>query len=72
MAKKHWNVWNYKKLEKRLKEGRGKGEKGDYKPWIYTHDFPSLGFSSRVKGLKTGRVHHLLSNLELNVFYMLN
>lgn len=34
-------------------------------------DVPSRGLSSRVKGWKTGRVHHFLSQLELSYFYTL-
>lgn len=60
-----------KRIERFLKEGRGKGEKGEYKPWLTVHDVTSRGRSSRDNGWKTGRTHHLLSGLELLVFYCL-
>ena len=44
----------------------------NYKPWIQIQDFPSRGIVSRVKGRKIGRVHHLMSNLEIEYFYLLD
>ena len=35
-------------------------------------DIGSLGLVSRVKGLKANRLHHLLSTLELNYFFILD
>jgi hypothetical protein len=58
-------------IKKRLKEGRGTGRLSEYRPWLHIQDVPSLGLSSRIKGWKTGRVHHLLSLLELLYFYFL-
>jgi hypothetical protein len=49
------------------KEGRG----ADYKPFFQTHQVPSIGLSTRIKGWKTKRTHHLLSKLELFYFYNL-
>lgn len=54
-----------------VKEGRGQGLYSDYKPWLTVRDFPSLGRVHRVFGYKSGRTHHLLSDLELSVFLML-
>lgn len=68
---KHRRIWNENQYHKYLAEGRGQGKMGDYKPWIQIQDFPSQGIVSRVKGRKTGRVHHLMSNLELEYFYLL-
>lgn len=45
---------------------------GDYEPWIRIYDFPFRGIVSRVKGRTTGRVHHFMSNLELEYFYLLD
>lgn len=59
------------KIESMQKQGRGLGKKDSYKPWITVRDVSSNGFSSRIKGWKTNRVHHLLSNLELSFFYTL-
>ena len=49
-----------------------KGELMEYKPWIQIQDFPSKGIVSRVKGRTTGRIHHLMSNLELRYFLLLD
>lgn len=57
--------------QKRLKEGRGKGEGSKYRPWLKIQDVPSKGICTRIKGWKTGRVHHLLSLGELRYFYLL-
>lgn len=55
-------------IERRIKEGRGSGFGLDYQPWLVIQDFSSLGRVHRVKGWKHGRVHHLFSDLERNVF----
>ena len=60
-----------KKQEKWLTEGRGQGELADYKPWIKISDISSSGRSHRVFGHKTRRTHHLLSDLELATFLVL-
>lgn len=57
--------------ETRLKERRGQGTYSDYTPWILVHEFSSHGFSSRVYGWKTKRIHHFFSLLELLYFYTL-
>lgn len=69
---KHKRVWNESQYRKYLSEGRGQGTMEKYKPWIQIQDFPSKGVVSRVKGRTTGRVHHLMSNLELGYFYLLD
>lgn len=53
-------------------QGRGEGTLGDYKPWYLIHEISSRGVSWRVMGLKTGRIHHLLSTLEKHVFLFLD
>jgi hypothetical protein len=64
-------VWNEKSYKKAVKE-KGSMSGGSYVPWIQVYDFPSKGVVSRVKGMKTGRVHHLLSNLETDFFLALD
>ncbi|MCG7571619.1 TnsA endonuclease C-terminal domain-containing protein [Pseudoalteromonas sp. CNC9-20] len=54
-----------------IKEGRGSGEQADYKPWLTVRDLPSLGRIHRVFGHKSRRTHHLLSDLELAAFLLL-
>jgi hypothetical protein len=56
------------KIYRRLSEGRGSGNGGDYKPFLRVQDVPSLGRRSRILGRKTGRLHHLLSDLETAAF----
>ena len=43
----------------------------DYQPFVLIQDVPSLGRSSRPRGIKTGRQHEFLSDLERNYFMML-
>ena len=59
-------------IQKRIKEGRGLGEGQNYKPWIQTWDVSSLGRSHRIFGNRSGRLHHLLSDLELAIFLTLD
>ena len=59
------------KNSKWIKEGRGSGQNSDYKPWITVRDLPSDGRVHRVFGHKSQRTHHLLSDLELAVFLLL-
>lgn len=63
-------AWTQTKFERYVKEGRGKGRGKDYKPWITIQDFPSVGRSSRSPGWKSDRIHHLMSNWELRLFYI--
>jgi len=70
MAKRKTD-WDENKLKKWIQEGRGQGEGKDYKPWIAVTDFPSQGRCARVKGIKTGRIHHFLSDIQREYFYLL-
>ena len=54
-----------------IKEGRGSGRLADYTPWITVRDVPSEGRSHRVFGHKCQRTHHMLSDIELAVFLLL-
>ena len=69
---KHRRTWNYSTFNRYLSEGRGQGFGASYTPWLRIQDFPSLGMVSRVSGATTGRIHHLMSNLELSLFYLLD
>ena len=69
---KHRSQWSFKAYHRRIKEGRGQGTLAEYKPWITIHDFASKGVVSRVRGLKTGRVHHLMSRNEAAYFFILD
>lgn len=61
----------YINREKYIKERRGIGILEDYKPWLDIRSFPSNGRVTRVNGIKTGRMHTLMSDLELKYFYIL-
>ncbi|WP_316347340.1 TnsA endonuclease N-terminal domain-containing protein [Desulfuromonas acetoxidans] len=53
-----------KNVEGWLNDGFGQGEGIDYRPFFHVRDVPSTGRSSMVFGLKTGRIHHYLSDAE--------
>ena len=40
-----------------------------YTPWLTIQDVASHGRSHRIAGIRTGRVHHLLSDIERDAFY---
>ncbi len=70
MAKKQY--WNSETKNARwVKEGRGQGTGKNYKPWLTVRDVPSEGRSHRIFGHITHRTHHLLSDLELATFLLL-
>ncbi|WP_018277472.1 heteromeric transposase endonuclease subunit TnsA [Teredinibacter turnerae] len=70
MGKKQY--WNSEAKNARwIKEGRGQGAGSAYKPWLTVRDVPSEGRSHRVFGHLTQRTHHLLSDLELATFLLL-
>lgn len=60
-----------KAIQALQKEGRGHGHGADYKPWLEVQDVSSMGTSRRVHSPKTGREHHLLSNVEYHLFLLL-
>jgi len=65
-------VWNEEKLKRYKSEGRGKGEGAAYKPWLNTHSITSDGRSSRLLGIKTGRIHHFFSDTQRKYFLLLD
>lgn len=69
MAKRKYQL-NKKTILKRYNEGRGRGKGSKYKPWITIYDYPSKGRISRVKGIKTQRIHHFLSDIEKSFFFL--
>ena len=70
MARKSYGTSEVK-FQKWIKDGRGSGRGIEYKPWITVRDLPSEGRSHRIFGHKSQRTHHLLSDLELAVFLLL-
>ena len=59
------------RIAKWIKEGRGSGQGVNYQPWLRIQNVSSRGYVNRVPGWKTAREHHLMSNLERDVFYTL-
>lgn len=57
--------------DSKLKQGRGEGHGASYTPFLTVRDVPSKGVRNRIKGWKTKRLHHLLSNIEKHYFYVL-
>lgn len=55
----------------KINEGYGTGRSKNYNPYIHVHDFGTISRTHRIKGWKTGRVHHLLSDLELYFFLLI-
>lgn len=60
--------WTEEKIKRWTAEKRGTGTGASYRPWIEVKDVSSLGRSRRVWSPKTGRVHHLLSDIEHDIF----
>lgn len=71
MARRKYSV-DEALIARYLKEGRGTGFGADYLPWLEIGDVPSLGRSHRLRGAKTDRVHHFLSDIEVALFYVLD
>lgn len=71
MAKRRYG-FDEQKIDRFLKEGRGTGHGKTYKPWLEIHDVSSRGRSSRVPSQKTGRIHHMLSDLERGLLLLLD
>lgn len=65
MAKSEWTEGKYRRF---LTEGRGQGAGKEYVPWTKTYEFSSMGRATRILGIKTGRIHHLHSDLQLRAF----
>lgn len=65
-------IWTWRKMKRWIDEGRGLGERSEYRPWIMVNDFSSRGTVCRELGIKTKRMHHFLSHLEYNYFLLLD
>lgn len=63
--------WKDSTLKRFIQEGRGAGEGKEYKPWLQVQDVKSRGRSTRIFSQKTQRVMHLLSDLQLHYYYLL-
>lgn len=56
---------------RRAAEKRGTGRFAEYQPWNRIQDTASSSLVTRIKGWKTGRMHQILSQLQLQFFYLL-
>lgn len=54
---------------RKIAQGRCQGVGPRYVPWSLVREFASRGQSARIFGRKTGRIHHLFSLLEQQVFF---
>lgn len=70
MAKRRYSV-DEDKIARFLKEGRGQGHGADYHAWLSVQDVSSWGRTARIHSAKTGREHHLLSDIETAIFLLL-
>lgn len=60
-------------IHKRFKEGRGSGSGHSYLPFLTVRDVPSKGRVHRLPSVTVGRrIHHLLSDLEHQIFCLLD
>jgi len=64
-------TWTEKKIENMVASGHGRGVGAEYIPWIHVRDFSSRGTSRRAPSHKTGRKHQLLSDVEFDLFLLL-
>ncbi|KAF0813934.1 Transposon Tn7 transposition protein TnsA [Andreprevotia sp. IGB-42] len=71
MAKRRYE-FDEAKHARFLKEGRGQGTLGEYKPWLTIHDVPSTGRVSRIPGVTCQRQHHALSDIETGLIHLLD
>jgi len=69
---KRKRITSAKSIKKHIAQGRGSGRLAQYNPWLHIQDVASRGLVTRIRGWKSGRVHHLLSLLELRCFYTLD
>jgi len=69
MAKKQYTR-NESDIQNLLRQGRGKGIGEKYIPYFFVRDVPSLGRSHRIYSKLSGRVHHLLSDIEYSHYLM--
>ncbi len=58
------------KVQRFIKEGRGQGTGSEYVPWVKTSDYSSKGRATRIRGIKTQRIHHLHSDNQLRAFFI--
>ena len=68
---RHQHKNNLKKFDRWIADGGGAARGALYRPYLCVQDVPSRANVNRVKGWKTGRTHHFMSNLEFQFFLLL-
>lgn len=58
-------------FSEKLLQGAGLGHGQAYRPWHEGRDVPSDAVVSEILGIKTGRIHHSLSQGEKSFFYLI-
>lgn len=64
-------VWSEDKIARLQAKGHGSGSGAGYRPWLTATMFSSQGRTRQVWSHKTGRVHHLFSDVEYRLFVAL-
>ncbi len=62
--------WTEEVIEERFRDGRGRGTRETYSPWIKMQEFSSRGNQTRVPGAKLNRTIHTFSYLERAMFLL--
>jgi TnsA endonuclease C terminal/TnsA endonuclease N terminal len=70
MAKRNRKVTT-NTIKRKNAQQRGLGRLSDYKPWNTIQDTATSNLVTRIQGWKTGRIHQILSQLQLQFFYLL-
>lgn len=63
------NLKSYEDFRRAVRNGYGLGRGSNYKPWLRVSDVKSQGLSTKIKGLKTHRIHHFFSKIETEFFH---
>lgn len=66
---RHQRRFTEKVLRGWIKQGRGQGIYVNYLPWLTIRDVKSHGLRTRILGVTVPRIHHLMSKIELSLFY---
>ena len=62
--------WTEELIARRVKEGRGLGDRESYSPWLYVQEFSSRGTQTRMPSLVLKRTIHTFSYLELALYLL--
>ena len=56
--------WTEELITRRFRDGRGRGDKAAYTPWLYVQEFSSSGTQTRIPSLVVDRTVHTFSYIE--------